>query len=80
MELKGERAFTEDACTEYDLNIDDVVTKMTDIRKKIFDAASQNIKDAQVKYKDYYDKKRENPEVAIINYCDRNLILDLKYL
>ena len=36
MELKGERAFTEDACTEYDLNIDDVVTKMTDIRKKIF--------------------------------------------
>ena len=24
---------------------------MTDIRKKIFDAASRNIKDAQVKYK-----------------------------
>ena len=67
MELKGERAFTEDAFTEYDLNIDDVVRKMTDIRKKIFEAASQNIRDAQIKYKDYYDKKRENPEVFIMS-------------
>ena len=33
MELKEERAFTEDACTDYDLNIDDIVTKMTDIRR-----------------------------------------------
>ena len=59
MELKGEG----DGSEEYGVEIDDIVAKMTEVQQKVFQTASQNIKNAQVQYKDYYDKKRENPEV-----------------
>ena len=51
-----------DGSEEYGVEIDDSVAKMTEVRQ-VFQTASQNIKNAQVQYKDYYDKKRENPEV-----------------
>ena len=52
-----------DGSEEYGVEIDNIVAKMTEVQQKVFQTASQNIKNAQVQYKDYYDKKRENPEV-----------------
>ena len=50
-----------DGSKEYGVEIDNIVAKMTEVRQKVFQTASQNIKNAQVQFKDYYDKKRENP-------------------
>lgn len=61
-ELKGQLSNADE--TEFSIDIDDVVSRMTELRQRIFQSASQNIDDAQVKYKEYYDKKRDNPEVT----------------
>ena len=58
-ELKGQLSNADE--TEFSI---DVVSRMTELRQRIFQSASQNIDDAQVKYKEYYDKKRDNPEVT----------------
>ena len=44
MELKGEG----DGGEEYGVEIDDIVAKMTEVLQKVFQSASQNIKNAQV--------------------------------
>lgn len=48
---------------DFDIGIEDVVHRMNEIRKKMFDKASDNIKQAQARYKESYDKKRENQQV-----------------
>ena len=64
MELKGQLSITDETEFSIDIDIDDVVLRMTELRQKIFQSATHNIDDAQVKYKEYYDKKRDNPEVT----------------
>ena len=49
--------------SDIDIDIDAVVAQMFEKRQKLFNSASENIKKTQMKYKEYYDKKRVNPEV-----------------
>uniref|UniRef100_A0A1X7T9K1 Integrase catalytic domain-containing protein n=1 Tax=Amphimedon queenslandica TaxID=400682 RepID=A0A1X7T9K1_AMPQE len=65
LELKGQLSNADE--TNFSIDIDDVVSRMTELRQRIFQSASQNIDDAQVKYKEYYNKKRDNPEKIAIN-------------
>ena len=41
MELKGQLSITDE--TEFSIDIDDVVLRMTELRQKIFQSATQNI-------------------------------------
>ena len=50
--------------SDLDIDVDEVVIRMKVIHEKIFENASDNIKKAQTKYKSYYDKQRQNPQVC----------------
>ena len=47
------------------VNVEEIVTKMNEMRKAVFQKAEGNIKKAQAKYKEYYDEKRQNPQVNL---------------
>lgn len=49
--------------SDLDTDIDRIVCRMTEMRKKLFETAGANIKHAQAKYKEHYDEKRRNPQV-----------------
>ena len=40
------------------VNVEEIVTKMNEMRKAVFQKAEGNIKKAQAKYNEYYDEKR----------------------
>ena len=63
MELKGVAIDNRECSIDYNVEVDEVVARLSSIRKLMFDNASDNIKKSQAKYKDYYDSKIVKPEV-----------------
>ena len=53
----------EECSVDYNVEVDEVVARLSSIRKLMFDDASDNIKKSQKKYKDYHDSKITKPEV-----------------
>ena len=49
---------------DFDVQVEEKMKKMVSVRKKMFDNALSNIKDAQARYKNDYDKKRNQSEVS----------------
>ena len=66
--------------TDMQTAIENKLSAMLTLRKRLFAKASKNIKEAQERYKKDYDRKRSKPEVGslslycnwyqiVINYC-----------
>ncbi len=53
-------------CDDDDDLIDEVTVKMMAYKAELFDAASQNIRDAQERMQRDYDKKRNPPSVSLL--------------
>ena len=50
---------------EYDVRLEDVMTKMAAVREKMFSEVIVNISDAQKRYKKDYDKRKSQAEVNV---------------
>lgn len=65
----------DDQSEDYQVQVEDRMMKMAAVREKMFTEVSDNIRDAQARYKKDYDKKRCQAEVTVDSHSPCKVIL-----